>query len=784
MRADTIGWVIIGLGLTWLAVAVVIAVLAAQRLRLAQSVVDGARTNKVLLDRSPARPLIAYPDGRIEADPALLRDLGIAGRPLRMEDLGGSGEGGLEPADVAALSDAIADARVAGANLTRKVHALHSRRVFEVRGSSAPSPEPAGSMLLWFVDISAREEEQGKLAVRLKQADSALNSLTQLIEAAPFPMWYRGPDLKLGLVNSAYVAAVEGNTAADVIARGSELVAGVGDASTALARRAVESGRVQSEIKPAIIRGERRMLKFVDVPLSGGAVAGFAVDVQDIEDARGELARHIESQRELADRMTAGTAQFGSDRTLSFFNRPFAVMTGIDPDWLAEEPEFDRLLDRMRDGHRLPETRDYPAWKMERRAWFTSAEEVIEEEWVLSAGDHWRIVAQPTPGGGLRLFIEDRTEQLRLASARDTLLRVRSATFDNLYEAISVFARDGRLSLWNRRFCVDWELDEEWLSTHPRVDELVPIMATKLVNPAAAGRLRETVSRTTNERQSSEGRVVMADERQFQYAAVPLPDGNALLTMIDVTDSSRIEAALRERASALEAADKVKTDFVANVSYELRTPLTSIGGFAEMLDAGFAGDLSDKGSEYVKAILESVERLTKLIDDVLDLTTTTSHNLSLDRELVDLSDLCALAAESVRERAERRGQTLLVNIDPTVGTINGDARRLSESLDHLLKNAIDYGATGGRVEFDASGDEGRATVRIADDGPGIAKDDIPLVFGRFSRLGRDNLRGEAALGLGLPLARQFIEAHGGTVELESAEGKGTVVTLTLPRTPA
>jgi PAS domain-containing protein len=209
------------------------------------------------------------------------------------------------------------------------------------------------------------------------------------------------------------------------------------------------------------------MLKIVDVPLADRRRRRVRDRRQDLEDARTELARHIESQRELADRMTTGTAQFDSERYLSFFNRPFATMAHLDPDWLAERPEFDRVLERMRDNQRLPETRDFPQWKSERRGWFTSPEEVVEEEWNLANGDHLRVVAQPIPDGGLRLILEDRTEQLRLASARDTLLRVRAATFDNLYEAISVFASDGRLYLWNRRFREDWELDEDWLTSHP-----------------------------------------------------------------------------------------------------------------------------------------------------------------------------------------------------------------------------------------------------------------------------------------------------------------------------
>ena len=135
------------------------------------------------------------------------------------------------------------------------------------------------------------------------------------------------------------------------------------------------------------------MLRLVDVPLATGAVAGFAIDIQDLEDARFELARHIQSQRELADRMTAGAAQFDADRRLSFFNQPFAIMAQIDPEWLAERPEFDRVLERMRENNRLPEARDFPAWKEERRGWFSSAEEVLEEDWILANGDHLRIVA-------------------------------------------------------------------------------------------------------------------------------------------------------------------------------------------------------------------------------------------------------------------------------------------------------------------------------------------------------------------------------------------------------
>jgi signal transduction histidine kinase len=360
---------------------------------------------------------------------------------------------------------------------------------------------------------------------------------------------------------------------------------------------------------------------------------------------------------------------------------------------------------------------------------------------------------------------------------------VRSATFDNLFEAIGVFASDGRLYLWNRRFSQIWDLEEDWLAEHPRVDEMVPALARRLVNPAGAAQIREMIRKTMTDRQPANGRITLTDGRHFEFAAVPLPDGNALFTLVDVTDSTRIESALRERATALEEADRVKTDFVANMSYELRTPLTSIGGFAEMLAQGYAGRLAPAAADYVQAILESVERLSKLIDDVLDLTQGDSAGIVLERDRVDVPGLCKTAIEKFEPRIKDKGQKLQVDLAESAGTIVGDARRLREAIEHVLENAIAYTERGGKIQLKAWGDDDSATVQISDNGAGIAKKDLPRVFSRFDRIPHDPARGEAALGLGLPLARQFVEAHGGKVGLVSSKGKGTTVTLTLPRAP-
>ncbi|HEX8378964.1 MAG TPA: ATP-binding protein, partial [Allosphingosinicella sp.] len=542
-----------------------------------------------------------------------------------------------------------------------------------------------------------------------------------------------------------------------------------------------ESGIPSARTVPATIAGERRMMRVVEVPLGESGVAGYAIDVEDREQARSELARFVHAQRDMLDRLSAGVAQFARDRGLIFSNQPFARLFALRPDFLADRPEFNRLLDAMRETGHLPEVRDYPEWKKEHDRWFTGGLTAEEEDWLLPGGRHLRVVAQPLPDGGLLLIFEDRTEQLRLASARDTLLRVRTATFDNLFEAVGVFASDGRLHLWNNRFRELWEFEEEQLAGNPRIDSLTAHIGRKLRNPGHAGLVRELVRSATVERKQRNGRVAFTDGREFEFAAVPLPDGNALFTMLDVTASRTVEAALRERTQALEQADRLKTAFVSNMSYELRTPLTSIGGFAEMLAGGYAGELAPAATEYVAAILDSVARLSTLIDDVLDLTQSDSGSLLLAEDKVDLGRLCTEAGEAFRDRATEKGIDFAVEVEPGAGSVTGDRARLRQSLDNILKNAIAYTAEGGRVLLHAGGDRKAAAITVSDNGRGIAPADQARVFDRFSRTAEPRGADGAALGLGLPLARQFVEAHGGTVDLLSEPGEGTTVTLRLPR---
>ena len=748
------------------------------RREAAAALVDNVRL-QAMLRVSPTTVMLVGADGRVEMPRRMADWFGLAQPAVTLAELAAGG--GLSEAEAAGLEADVQAAQRAGRGFQRAIRPRGSQRVITMRGDRAPAELGAtGGVIVWAFDATESLSEIDRLGAEAARLGAAYAALTGLIEASPMPMWYRDGEMRLTMVNSAYVEAVEGRDAADVVARQLELIEEMGSAGpVAGAKVARASGRPSEQVLPATIAGDRRTLRVFDVPLPTGGVAGFAVDIEELEQARSGAKRFAEAQRGMLDRLSAAVAQFGPDHALVFCNQPFRRMFAMRNEWLADRPEFDRVLERMRDVGRLPEVRDFPGWKAERREWFMLTDEAVEEHWHLRGGTHLRVVGQPLPDGGLLLIFEDRTEQVQLASSRDTLLRVRTATFDNLSEALGVFAADGRLQLWNNRFRALWGVEEEFLSSHPRVDAFAERIAPRLKAPERAVVIPDLVRSATNERQQRGGSIVLADGRHFEFAGVPLPDGNALFTMLDITDSRRAEQALRERADALEAAHRVKTQFVANMSYELKTPLTSISGFAEMLHGGYAGKLPRQADDYLEAILDSVERLTVLVDDVLDLTLG-DEGAEIEKGDVDLAEVARAAAEALRPAIRRHRIDLAVEIARSVGRVQGDAQRLREVIEHLLRHALGALPDGGRILLHADGNAGRARIVVSDDGPGLDPENAEHAFDRFAE---PHLQpgGERALGLGLPLAKQFVEAHGGTIALVSEPGEGTLVTVELPR---
>ena len=270
----------------------------------------------------------------------------------------------------------------------------------------------------------------------------------------------------------------------------------------------------------------------------------------------------------------------------------------------------------------------------------------------------------------------------------------------------------------------------------------------------------------------------LADGRTLDFASVPLPDGNGLITVLDVTASRQAEEALRERNRALEEADAVTTRFLANMSYEFRTPLTSIGGFAELLTSGVAGELGPQAQEYAEAIAQSVGKLTEQVENVLDLSQSEAGLMPLSKRPIPL---LPFVTEIVRKRENaivEGGLTLDLRSDPDK-SVTADPQQLRRAIAHLLDNAIRATPRGGRIMVEIRQKKDGTRIAISDSGPGMTHHEIARALDGI-RPTSDGRGIERRQGLGIPLARQLIESHGGTLELQSLRGAGTTATIVLP----
>ncbi len=645
-------------------------------------------------------------------------------------------------------------------------------RRFAAAGRSVPLQGEAHLSVVWLRDDTEAARETAA-------AERRGDSFRKILDAFPFPVWRRNADAGLEYANAAYLESVEvspGTPARDV----PELAAGaVRDNGRAMARRAFEEQETQVESHHIVAAGERRLLELTETPIPGeNGTAGFAIDRTELEDLKTTLERHIASHEDVLHTLGTAIAIYGPDQRLDFYNHAFLQLWQLDEQFVNSRPTLSLVLETLRDNRRIPEQANFPDFKAQTLAFFTSLIERQEELSHLPDGKTLRAVVAPHPFGGLLMTWEDVTATLALERSYNTLIAVQRETLDNLYEGIAVIGGDGRLRLSNPAFGRIWQIEEDELSSAPHISQLVEHMREFLDVDDWDARCPELISLLTG-RESQSGRLERANGSVVDFATVPLPDGAVLLSYVDVSDSHRVEQFLRERNEALETADRLKSEFIANVSYELRTPLNTIIGFAEILSGEYFGDLNERQSEYSRGILESSQRLLSLINDILDLATIESGHMSLELEAVDLHDLLGSVLGLTRERVTRKNLKLVFDCPEDIGTILVDDRRLKQALFNILSNSVKFTPEEGEVTVSARRVEDQVVITFTDTGIGIPAEDHERIFRRFERGNNPQARRSGA-GLGLSLVKSFIELHGGSVELESEPDVGTKVVCSLP----
>ncbi|MGL4440723.1 MAG: ATP-binding protein [Bosea sp. (in: a-proteobacteria)] len=647
---------------------------------------------------------------------------------------------------------------------------LHTRdgRFVEARGRAV-----SGRAVLHLREVSQTRRALLELEAERNQLSLANQHFTAMLNSSPNAIWLRSADGKLKWANAAYLAAAEAISLEEAVRLGTELMDREERANAANARARGESFAVRA---PTVIGGQRRFLDLAERVTPHG-FAGHAVDITEMEDLRADLARQMQAHVKMLDRLPTAVAVFDARQRLSYRNLAYEKLWSLEPAYLDTQPSDGEILDRLRTERRLPEAGGYKDWKAERLKAYTALE-TSEDWWYLPDSRAIQVTTSPSPQGGVIQLFDDATERFSLESKVNALSRTQRETLDGLREGVAVFGSDGRLRLSNPAFAALWKLSPALLEAHPHIDDVVAMC--RLLCPAedAWSALRAAVVGVRDRREDYASRMLRQDGSVLDCALAPLPDGSTLLTFADSTDTVNFERALTERNEALVQSAQLRDNFVHHVSYALRSPLTTIIGFAQLIGEEIAGPLNPRQREYAQLILRSSGTLLTIINDILDLASIDNDELELELEVTDVASLVASAARGLEERLSETGITLHQHVAPDAGTMVCDAKRLRQALYNLMSNAVGFSQSGQNVELSASRDGPDIVFKVIDQGRGIPQDIRGRVFERFEThtLGSRH-RG---IGLGLAIVRSFVALHGGTVDIESQPGVGTTVTCRVP----
>ncbi|WP_333947895.1 sensor histidine kinase [Candidatus Liberibacter brunswickensis] len=502
--------------------------------------------------------------------------------------------------------------------------------------------------------------------------------------------------------------------------------------------------------------------------------AGIAIDISK------EIAfnSQLTDTYEILHNLAFAIAIFDQNRYLQFYNQSFIKLWGIDSTFLDSNPSNDELIEFLRSANKLPEQLNWKTWKENIFSVYQSSG-TYEDTWHLPNGQTLHVVVSyNNPRGGTTWMFENLTVQVDLETRYNTLLKVQGETIDHLSEGIAVFGPDGKIKLSNPAFRSLWETDENQISPGTHIRNIATACSRYYNKSDGWDIFAAIITSFDDERKSLQGKLELLSGSVLEYSIIPLQNAQTMLTFANVTDSVRAERALTEKNEALCKADEIKNNFVQHVSYELRSPLTNIIGFTDLLKTSKLGRLNPKQSQYVEYISTSSELLLNLVNDILDLATVDAGIMELNYSTIVLNDLLNEVKQSIASKMHENNIELKVVPSCELGSFVADKQRLLQIFAKILSNAANFSSKGSKVILNASRENNDFIFSVTNNGSPIPEDICKNVFNRFISNAPPGQR--RRVGLGLSIVESFINLHGGNVSINSSHEGITTINCRIP----
>ncbi len=498
--------------------------------------------------------------------------------------------------------------------------------------------------ILWIQPSSIAWEDHTRNEQEREVLQKKCRDFSILLDAIDLPLWQRNRKDEISYCNQSY--------AEDLLSSPEQVV----QKNTSLwSIRGSNNSSLLQEEQHIILDGQRRLLEFREFSTEKAPdmLSGYALDKTHQAEAQKQLARYVQSQREILDNISSGVSLYGPDKRIKYFNHAYVRMFGMDAEWLQTCPTMSEILENLRARRQMIEVADFASYKRRQLQNFSSLMSPFEEPHHLPDGRDIRMVVSPHPMGGLFYVFDDITNQRDLERKFNTLIETHQTAINNLHEAVAVFGSDNRLKLTNPTFLKLWSLENQKNLEGQHLSDLLEYIRVQFQIENEWPDFKKKIQSFVADRQPKNKRFKRKDGKTIELTHIPLPDGGTLMSHMDITTTESAEKSLRKNNEALQEVDRLKSVFIRNVSRELKAPLDAIVGYSEMLDGQYVGEISKKQGIYTNKVLQSARSLSLMVTDLLELADLEAGKLKPNLEKLEVKPFLEELMASFQEEAKR-----------------------------------------------------------------------------------------------------------------------------------
>ncbi len=726
--------------------------------------------------------LESFPDGYYlwRYDPiGFIRETRCSRRLAVMMDLSG-GEGSSFDALLENFSPDSADLLTSALNALRTeeksfvLDLLHRTkpRHFRVSGFRARTVRQNDIIdILWVSETTETVEKISNLTERVQELEKETELFNQAFNSLPFPIWLRNEDLQLVMCNPAYAKAVHADSVRQALLLGSELVYEKSPREAkVLAAAARAAGKERKTREFIVMDGKRRWIEASEIPLpaqmySKNKTIGFVRDITQEQELQDSLQRHIASHNGVLEHLKTAIAVFDAEMRLQFYNTSFLNLWNLDENELDGSPTYSHVLDMMREARRLPENRDFNAYKTREIKYFTSLVSATEDILHLPSGITLRRMLTPHPLGGLLITYEDVTGHLTMERSMTVLNETQFTVVNHLREAILLFGRDGRLRLANSAYLDLWQISDPEFNRLPLpVMDVLERQKPFFENESNWEALKDQFLGVINSHTGEIFQILRPDGKVLEFVAVGLPDGGTFVSFLDVTEEEKRSSLAEEKEMLLNRfkqttvqAEKLRASFLEQLGHEINPQLSVLTRAAEQLTSGKNQHLNKQQKAFLQTVSNASIELTGLFKDLTDLALIETGSAVLELSPVDIPALLNGILKIIGEQAKNKNVTVDLTCPDRPPLLIADQKRLKQVLFYLLNNAVAAAFKDGLISLSVRTEDKNLIISIEEQSLNVKNNS-------------DSVNFAAQNGFAASLIRSFIEMHGGTLAVSDKKG--------------